>query len=50
MTSIISSLTQAAGFSMVLIATYKLGGPWPFVFLFGIVLMLAGVAIEKQQR
>jgi len=50
MTSIIGSLTQAAGFSLVLIATYELGGPWPFVFLGGLVLMLAGVAIEKQKR
>jgi hypothetical protein len=50
MTSIFGSLTQAAGFALVLIATYELGGPWPFVFLGGLALMLAGVAIEKQKR
>ena len=50
MTSIIGSLTQAAGFALVLISTYELGGPWPFVFLGGLCLMLAGVAIEKNKR
>ncbi len=50
MTSIFGSLTQAAGFALVLIATYELGGPWLFVFLGGLALMLAGVVIEKQKR